>query len=134
MADWKDILSENDEDLKSDELINYVEDNLSEEEKHAFEKKVIDSSFVNDAIDGLQKFNRKEDLNEYVQQLNKDLSKQLAAKKQRKQKRKLKENPWIIVTIVILLAICILGYYLVHLHYKNKKLAPPASTTTQLRP
>lgn len=133
MADWKDILSDSDEELKNDELINYVEDNLSEEEKHELEKKIVDSSFTNDAVEGLQTFSNKADLNQYVQQLNKDLHKQLAAKKQRKQKRMLKENPWAIITIVILLAICILGYYLVHLHYKNAAPKTPANTETPIK-
>lgn len=120
MADWKDILTDNNGQPGDDELINYLEDNLSEEEKNALEQKIVDSSFTNDALEGLQGFDNKDKLNQYVHQLNKNLQQQLAAKKQRKQERRLKENPWLIIAIIILLAICILGYSLIHLHMKQQ--------------
>lgn len=132
MADWKDILSESDDSPKDDELINYIEDNLSEDEKYALEKKIVDSSFMSDAVEGLQKFNDKENLNQYVQQLNNNLHQQLAIKKQRRQRRKLKDNPWIIITVIILLFICIFGYYLIHLHNKNKSLSTPSKTEVKV--
>lgn len=128
MADLNDILFDNNEQPKDDDLINYIKDNLSEEEKYELEKKTIDSGFVNDALEGLQKFNEKKDLDHYVQQLNKNLEKQLTEKKQRRQKRVLKENPWTIITLILLLTICIIGYYLIHLYFKNKQSAVPAKT------
>ena len=124
MADLKDILSEENDQPKDDELINYIADNLSEEEKYELEKKIVDSSFVNDAVEGLQKFDQKESLNQYVQQLNKNLHQQLAIKKQRKEKRRLKENPWLVITIIILLAICLISYYIINLHKRNRVNTP----------
>ena len=95
MADWKDILSNNDVPPENDELINYLQNNLSDEEKNAFEQKTLESQFTADAVEGLEGVAEKDHLKQYVQQLNKNLQQQLAAKKTRKQKRLLKEQPWI---------------------------------------
>jgi hypothetical protein len=78
----------------------------------------MNSVFVNDALEGLQRFNDKEKLDQYVNDLNKNLHQQLAARKQRKQKRKFKDDPWLLLTIIIILALCILGYIVIHLHNK----------------
>src|SRR5947208_11555753 len=98
MADLKDILFDDDEQLNEDELMKYLDNNLSEEEKLEFEKKIAASSFENDAVDGLKSFKNKQSLNDYVNQINKNLEKQLQLKKQKKEKRKLKGFSWIILT------------------------------------
>ncbi len=118
MAEWKDILSNDEERVKDDELINYVEDNLSAADRYEVEKKIMDSAFLNDAVEGLENIKKKENLDEYVKQLNKNLQQQLDFKKQRRLKRRLKDNPWIIVTILILLAICIIGYFVIRYNIK----------------
>ncbi len=116
MADWNDILSGKDDRPDNEELMDYINNNLSEEDKHALEQKALDSDFINDALEGLDTIKRKEYLEQYVLQLNKNLQQQLANKRQRKHKRRLKDNPWIVIAILILLAICILGYVLIHMH------------------
>lgn len=120
MPDWKDILSDSEEQPAGDELLNYLTKDLSDDEKHEFEMKTIDSAFVNDAVDGLGSLENKERLNQYVNQLNKNLQQQLATKRQRKHKRAIAKNPWVYITAVILLAICVIGYYLIHLHILNR--------------
>lgn len=120
MPDWKDILSDNEEQPAGDELLNYVTNDLPDDEKHEFEKKTIDSVFVNDALEGLNALENKEHLNKYVLQLNKNLQQQLATKRQRKQKRAIASNPWLYITAIILLVICVIGYYLIHLHIPGK--------------
>lgn len=120
MPDWKDILSDSEEQPAGDELLNYLTNNLSDDEKHEFEMKTIDSVFVNDALEGLNNLENKERLNQYVSQLNKNLQQQLATKRQRKHKRAIAKNPWVYITAVILLAVCVIGYYLIHLHILNR--------------
>jgi len=119
MADIRDILSDDEEQLNEDELMSYLNDNLSEEEKHDVEKKAASSNFDNDALEGLKSFENKQHLNDYVNQINKNLEKQLQQKKQRQDKRKLKDLSWIILTIILVLFICILGYFLIHLYYQH---------------
>jgi ABC-type bacteriocin/lantibiotic exporter with double-glycine peptidase domain len=118
MADLKDILSDNDEHLNEDDLLRYLEGSLSEEDKQAFEKKIEASGFINDAVDGLKTVKNKQDINEYVYQLNKNLEKQLALKKQRKEKRTIKNIQWVILTAFVIFIICIIGYLLIHFYRK----------------
>ncbi len=118
MAELRNILEDNEEHLNEDELMRYLEGLLSEEDKHAFEKKIESSGFVNDAIDGLKTIGNKQNINDYVHQLNKNLEKQLALKKQHKEKRTIKYLPWVILAALIILIICIIGYVVIHF-YKN---------------
>ena len=124
MADWKDILSNEEDQVSEDELIKYLEGSLSEEEQHAFEKKTAGSGFTNDAVEGLQQFKNKQKLDEYVSQLNKNLHQQLTTRKQRIEKRRLKDNPWFLLSIIIILAICIIAYLVIHIHNKRKAATP----------
>ncbi len=118
MTDLKDILFDNEEQLNEEELKNYVEDNLPENDKRAFEKKMENSGFVNDAVDGLKAFKNNQNLVGYVNQLNKNLEKHLLSKKQGKEKRKIKNLSWILLSALIILLICIIGYISIHF-YKN---------------
>lgn len=112
MADWKTILSENEHQPGDEELLNYLRDELSEAQKHDFEQKTLDSAFINDALEGLQSV-KSQHLPEFTAQINKKLQQQLADKKQRTEKRKVIENRWLVLAIIMLLAICVLGYLLV---------------------
>jgi hypothetical protein len=116
MSDWKDILSGKEEHANEHELRRYLEGSLSEEEKHDFEKKTADSEFVNDAVEGLSQFNSKQQLNDYVEQLNKNLHNQLDQRKKRKEKRKLKDNPWSWVAVLLILALVIIAFVVVKIH------------------
>ncbi|TDH27931.1 hypothetical protein EXU57_05550 [Segetibacter sp. 3557_3] len=126
MANWNDILSGKDEEVNDDELLKYVNGDLPDEDIHRIEQKIASSAFVNDAVDGLQEFNNKERLNSYVRQLNKDLHIHLNARKSKQQKRQIKDYPYTWITIIVVLSICILGYFVIHL-YKNNKVPVPAN-------
>ncbi len=111
MDDVTNILS--DDELNDDQLMNYLKGKLSDEELHAIEKQMAGSEFVNDAVEGLQSFSADKKLNEYVQQLNKNLHEHINQKKQRKEKRKQKDFQWIIFAVIIILLLCILAYVIV---------------------
>ena len=69
MSDLKDILN-NDDELNNDELMRYLEGNASEEERYAIEKQMADSSFVDDAVEGLQHFKDPDLARKYAEQLD----------------------------------------------------------------
>ncbi len=119
MADWKNILPDNNEQLSDEDLLKYLDSNTSKEEKYAIEKKLSDTSFESDAIDGLQQIKSQERLKNHVSQLNQKLHQQLLVKKHRKEKRKINDFQLIILTIVILLLLCIIGYAIISMHNKN---------------
>ena len=111
--DLKDILSNSNKDIEQDKLIGYLNKNLSATEAHEVEKQMADDEFMNDAVEGLEHFENKKNLSLLVEQLNKDLKKQTAKKKLKKEKRKLKEQPWLYITLVILLLLIIVSYVVI---------------------
>lgn len=119
MAEWKNILPDNNEQLSNEDLLKFLDSNTSEEDKYAIVRKFGDTSFESDAIDGLQQIKSQERLKNHVSQLNQKLHQQLLSKKQRKEKRKIKDFEWIILAIVILLLLCIISLAIVSMHSKN---------------
>jgi hypothetical protein len=126
----KDILGNSNKDIDNQQLMDYLSRQLSEQDTHDLEKVMAGDEFVNDAVEGLQQFENKKDLNAYVQQLNDDLKKQLEKKKARKDKRKLENYPWIHFAIVLLLLLCIIAYVVIKYNYGVKKQPKQPSVTT----
>ena len=118
MTDLKDILNHEDE-LNSEELMRYLQGNATEEERFAIEKQMADSSFIDEAIEGLQHFKDPAQVKEYVEQLNKQLQKQTAKKITRKNKRKLKDQSWLIIAILAILLLSVTGFLLIHFTMKH---------------
>ena len=52
-----------DDELNEEQLLNYINGKLTEEEANAFEKKMAGSSFINDGVEGLQQFSSPEKIN-----------------------------------------------------------------------
>lgn len=114
MEDLMNILNNGDE-LNEEQLKKYVEGNATPEEVRLIEEQMTTSPFVNDAVEGLQSLHKNKSLDEYVHELNKNLHAQLEIKKQKKEKRKIKDMPWIIVAVVIILLLCVLAYVVIRL-------------------
>lgn len=115
MTDLKDILNHDDE-LDSEEMLRYLQGEATEEERFAIEKQMADSSFVNEAVEGLQGFEDPSQVEEYVKQLNRQLQKHTERKVSRKKKRKLKDNNWLIIAILGILLLCVFGYLVIHFY------------------
>lgn len=111
--DLVDILSDSNKDINNQTLMDYVSNKLSSEESHNLEKEMIDSEFVNDAVEGLETFSNKTQLLTFVDDLNNHIQKQIEEKRRKRQKRKLKIQPWAIMAIVIILVLAILGYIII---------------------
>lgn len=112
--DLLNILSNSNKDIDNQQLMDYLSGKLSDKEKHEVEQSMADSDFMNDAVEGLQEFSDKKDVQVYVDQLNKDLQKNLQKKKLRREKRRLKEYPWIYFAILLILLLCIAAWFVVH--------------------
>lgn len=113
MNELKNILSESNKDIDNQKIMDYVSDKLSTEDKYEVEKRMVDSDFMNDAVEGLETLKNKEAITVFVDQLNKDLTKQLNKKKARKQKRKLKDTPWVYVAILLIIFLTIISFIVV---------------------
>lgn len=114
MDDFKEILSDKDEMLTDEDLLKYLHENISEEEKYSIEKKIT-GAFESDAIDGLQQIKDKKKLQNEVRLLQRNLP-QLLLKKHRLEKRKLNDMQWIILTLIILLFLCVVTFVIIRTH------------------
>jgi anti-sigma factor RsiW len=111
--DLLNILSNSNKDIDNQQLMDYLSGKLSGEEKHAVEKMMADSEFMNDAVEGLEHIHNKKDIQSYVDELNTTLQKSLQKKKQRRMKRRLREGPWGYVAILLIILLCIAAYLIV---------------------
>ncbi len=119
MADPNNILPESDASSNEDELLQYVTGALPDEQKTASERKAFEAEFENDAIEGLHQFKQKDKLDAYARALNAGLQEQLASRKQKAKKRQLKDQHWFLLTVLIILAICILAFVVVNMYRRN---------------
>jgi hypothetical protein len=111
------------DDLRNDDLLKYLQDDLSKDDQHKVEKQIADSDFVSDAVEGLQGMKNKRSIEQYVDELNRNLQKHVSVKKQRKEKRRLKDQPWIIVAVIVVIGLCIVAYAVIK--YQQKHATPP---------
>ena len=114
--DLLNILSNSNKDIDNQKLMDYLSDKLPEKEKHEFEKQLVDSDMLNDAIEGLGKFKDKKNVNAFVAQLNAHLKKQLAKPKEKRMKRTIKDLPWLYLTIIIILLLILIGFIVIKEH------------------
>jgi len=111
--DLLNILSNTNKDIDNQQLMDYLSGHLSGEQLHEVERSMADSEFMNDAVEGLQHISDKKDLKLYVDELNAAMQKSLQKKKLRRQKRRLKDEPWGIVAIVLIILLCIIAFVVI---------------------
>ncbi len=117
MANLNDIFANEDEQLSEDELLKYLNAEISESEKQAIEQKMASSPFDSDAAEGLQQIKNVNLIQQNVAQLNKKLRNQLRIRKTRN-KLSDKTMQWIILAIILVLFTCITTYGILRLlHY-----------------
>ena len=117
MVNFDDIFGE-DETLSNEDLLRYVNERTSAEEKNVIEEKIFEQAFEKDALEGLQKVKNVTSITKQVEYLNEKLKQQLQSKKQQKEKRKIMDMQWIILAVILLLFICIVSYMVVRLQHK----------------
>ena len=110
---YKDILSNLSNEVDQETLLLYLQNKLSEEKKHEVEKKLLESEFAEDAIDGLQQIKDKKQIAYMVEMLNRDLKNKLNKKKRRREKMQLKDQPWIYIVILIFILLIIISFFII---------------------
>ena len=113
MNDLLNILSDNNKDIDNQMLMNYLSGKLSKEDKHEFEKMLVDADLESDAVEGLSQFKNKKDPLTLAEELNLLLQKQLEKKKQTRLNRKVKEMPWLYFTIALILIIIVIAFFVI---------------------
>ena len=108
----KDILSHLSTEVDQETLLLYLQGKLSAEQQHEVEKKLMNNDFASDAAEGLQSFKDQQRLELLVKQLNRDLRIKTDKKKAYREKRKLKLDPWVIITLLIILALVVISFFI----------------------
>ena len=111
--DLLNILSNSNKDIDNQKLMDYLSDKLSAEEKHEFEKTLVDSQLASDAVEGLTNFKNKKDPLILAEQLNHNLYKQLQKKKSEKEKRRIKDLHWLYFTIILIIIIIVIAFFVI---------------------
>lgn len=111
---WKDILSKLPGDIDPETFMKYLNGQLPDDQRHEVEKILLQNDFASEAMEGLQSMKRKENISSIVDHLNYDLRKKLIKKNFRRKKLPLKNQPWIYISLLIILLLIVLGYYLIH--------------------
>lgn len=106
-----------DDELNEEELMNYIKKKSSAAEEHSMEEKMAGSSFVNDAVEGLQTFSSTEKINAGVQQINDELHRHLHTKKYRR-KKAIPNLSREIIAVIIIILLCILSYIIIEMMRK----------------
>jgi hypothetical protein len=109
-SDLKDILSNSNKDIDNQQLMDYLSKHVSQADIHDLEKSMVEDDFLNDAVEGLQKIAPSKNLELYVEQLNKDLQKQLSKTKKRRDKHRIKDKPYAMFAIILILLLAAVGY------------------------
>lgn len=111
--DLTDILSSDSHELTDDQLLKYVNDELSPEDKHLVEEAMINSGMVRDAIEGLQHAGGKEKLRQIKKYLDSDIHHLIRKREHWRPRRKIKELNWMIIFIVVVLLLILIAYVIV---------------------
>jgi hypothetical protein len=114
MSDLKNILNQG-SDPNEEALKRYLAGSASEEERFMIEHQMTDEAFMNDAVEGLQNFKDPKVMQDYVNKINKELLKQTVKKKRSKLKRHIEDQHWTLLSVIIIIVLCILGYFVIHL-------------------
>ena len=127
--DLKNILNNSNKDIDNQQLMDYLSNQLSRAESHDIEKKMTDDEFINDAVEGLEQFNNVKKLPLSVEQLNRELQKQITKKKLRREKRKIKDQPWLYFAIILLLLLTVVCYVILKKRVTDQKpVSKPATS------
>ena len=104
------ILSNSNKDIDNQKLMDYLSGKLPENEKNEVEQWMAENEFTEEALEGLQQFKQPRDLQAYVDKLHSDLNRQLQQKKTRREKRRIKETPWVLLAVFVVLLLVIMAY------------------------
>lgn len=114
------ILADSNKDIDNQMLMDYISGKLSHADQHAVEEWLEQNQFAAEAMEGLAAFGSKEQLQDLVAQLNRDLKLFLDQKRKRREERRWKDKPWIYLATVLLLSLIIIAYIVISLLVKNK--------------
>jgi anti-sigma factor RsiW len=112
--DLKDILSNLNPDVDQAMLLKYLSGQLTPEEQHEVEKRIMEDDFNTEALEGLEQIKNSQHLDLVVEQLNRDLKKKTEKRKAARNKWEIKSDPALWIAIAVILILVVVSYFLIH--------------------
>lgn len=129
-----DILSNSNKDIDNQKLMDYLHGKLSAAERHEVEKTLLDSDLETEALEGLQAMPDPTRLNDYVNDINRQLQQHLEQRNPRREKRRVKNMGWVLISATIILLICIIAFLTWYWKHREQKSSnPPPKTAIRLK-
>ncbi len=116
--DLLNILSQGNKEIRNQDIMNYLSDKLTGEQKHELEAAMADSGMMDDALEGLAAL-KNSDIDVTVDHVNSYLKKYLEKKKASRKKRKIKDMQWQYVAIALLLVVTLIAFILILKHMES---------------
>ena len=113
---WQDILQKTGQ-ISEQKLMDYLQGRLSPEESHEVEKLMVDSGFIDDAVEGLSEMKDKQKIAVILQELNGHLNSKI---KQKSKKNKLiipDQLTLTIATTVTVLLLIVMAYVIYRMYH-----------------
>lgn len=107
-----DILNQRD-DLTEQELLKYLQGNLTPEERNAVEQRLSSSEMFSDAEEGLRLADEKK-MQRAVADLNKQLSLQLQQQRRKRKHRPVPNQSLLIITTFLILVLIVLAFLVIY--------------------
>lgn len=98
-------------DLSEQQLLDYLNGNLTPEERHEVELRLSENEMMSDAEEGLSLVKNKDDLNKVTAQINAKLTAQL--KQQRKKRNAALPNQSLIITTTFIILVLVVIAFMV---------------------
>ena len=109
----KDILSTSANSIDPVKLMAYLNNELSPEEAQKVEEKLAADEFQQTALEGLEVFRNKKELEAITYQLNRELNKKIRKRNQQRKKSRGAQPMQILVVTIIFLLLIILAYWII---------------------
>lgn len=107
-------------EIDQEQLKKYLDGELPDEEKHIIEKAMIDSPFVNDALEGLKYISSQKKRDDLVENINSTLRKNINAKTGRRRSSKISHIWWSILSVALILLLAAVSILLIR-WFKEKE-------------
>lgn len=98
-----------------EDLLRYLDKTLDKDERFALEEQLLEDGFEKDAIEGLQELANTGIAKNYTNELNARLDQLTHINKRKRKLRDIPSQQWVLIAVVVILILCILGYYVLHL-------------------
>ncbi len=112
--DLKDILSNLPAGVDEETMLRYLQGNLSADQQHEIEKKILSDDFDAEALEGLEQVKDQQGVAATVAQLNSELRSKTKKKLGKRKNADFSEDRWLWIAIFIILLLIVISYIIIH--------------------